>query len=257
MKDNRNNDIKKKRDKSNLENTIGVRLKKIRQDSGITITKLAEDFELSRQTINNYESGQAIPLYTLYNFCKYFGCDMEYFFGEYEEKTKVVSDICKETGLSQKAVEALRNDSDRHTADFTSLFIEHSHDIIKAIEDEIRAVEMEKIWRDCPDYPVIKKCFEHGERNARKAGRVINVYYGDTAKTILKDAESLYYQYDRAEDWCIGYTEKGERNEENLHRVLRYLLDKAKQSERLFTLQESFLGVVKEYISNETKGEST
>lgn len=237
---------------------VAERIKTRRQECNLTQNALANNAGINVTTLISIEQNKTKPrTETIMILSDALNCEVGYLLGEYDLPTRAITDICKETGLSQKAVEALRNDSDRHTADFTSLFIEHSHDIIKAVEDEIRAVEMEKIWRDCPDYPIIKKCFEHGERNARKAGRVINVYYGDTAETILKDAKSLYYQYNRAENWCIGYTEKGERNEDNLHRVLRYLLDKAKRSERLFTLQETFLGVVKEYISNETKGEST
>lgn len=67
----------------------------------------------------------------------------------------------------------------------------------------------------------------------------------------MKDAAELYYQRDAEENWCLGYYQDGTRNEENLNRVLRYMLDKSKQNERYFTLQETFLEVVKEYIKKE------
>lgn len=193
----------------------------------------------------------------LADMADFFGCDIGYLLCEdgYEKGGIVSTDICRETGLTPRAVGILRKDTYKDTAPFISLFIEHSHDIIRAVEDEVKLAGLAKIWKGCPDYPVVLDCFKHGESNARKRGSVINVYYGDTASLITEDAVNLYYQYDYEEDWCIGYHEDGTRNEENLRRVLGYVLELAKQKERYFTIQETFLGVVKEYISNELKGE--
>lgn len=239
-------------EKDKFEITTGERIKALRKNRNVTIQQLADAMGLSRQTITNYEAGgQSIPAYTLYRLSVYLKCDLDYLLGKSDLPTKAETDICKETGLTPQAVDCLRRKSYKDTAPFISLFIEHSHDIIRAVEDEIKLADRVKIWKECSDYPSVLDCFRHGEANARKRGSVVNVYYGDTASRIIEDAMGLYYQYDFEEDWCIGYHVDGSRNEENLKKVLGYVLELAKQKERYFTIQETFLEVVKEYIKKE------
>lgn len=93
---------------------IGERIRAIREKENITQETLAEDFHISRNTLSKIENGvekDGRPLVSfkfLLEFGERFNCDMGYLLGEYEEKTKVNADICKETELSEKAVESLK-----------------------------------------------------------------------------------------------------------------------------------------------------
>ena len=233
-------------------NKIGERIKTRRTECGLTQNTLADKAFINPKSIIDLEHGNSFPrIETLALLANALDCEIGYLLGEYEQPTKAATDVLKATKLSPEAVKILMEDLHEDSTPFISLFIEHSHDIIKAIEEELKLASMEKAWKKCPDYSVVKKCFKHGETNSRKKGRVVGVYYGDTSNQIIADAEGLYYQYDYEEGWSIGYYQDGTRNEENLRRVLSYMLEVAKKPERYFTLQETFLEVVKEYIKKE------
>lgn len=64
----------------------------------------------SRQTVANWESGKKLPdLDRLLWMCDHFNCEMGYLLCEegYECKSRAVTDIQKETGLSEKAIEQI------------------------------------------------------------------------------------------------------------------------------------------------------
>ncbi len=62
-----------------------------------------------RQTISDWEKGKKkeIPLHTLVCLCNIFNCDMGYLLGEYDCRTRPVTDIHAYTGLSETAIETL------------------------------------------------------------------------------------------------------------------------------------------------------
>lgn len=87
---------------------IGERIKKIREKRGKSLKDVAESLECDERTVRNYESGQAVPLKKLSMFCNELECDMGYLLGEYDESNKDIAFICKETGLSEKTIEYLK-----------------------------------------------------------------------------------------------------------------------------------------------------
>lgn len=93
---------------------IGERIRMIREKENISQETLAEKFHISRNTLSKIENGvekDGRPLVTfkfLLEFGEHFNCDMGYLLGEYEEKTKVNADICKETGLDEEAIAFLK-----------------------------------------------------------------------------------------------------------------------------------------------------
>lgn len=87
---------------------IGERLKSIREKKGKSLSDVAELLKCNERTVRNYESGQAVPLTKLLMFCNELECDMGYLLGEYDESNKDIAFICKETGLSEKTIEYLK-----------------------------------------------------------------------------------------------------------------------------------------------------
>lgn len=64
--------------------------------------------DLEFETYRRWEDGtNKIPVNWIPTLCRHLRCDVGYLFGEYGGLTRVTSDICKETGLSEKAAESL------------------------------------------------------------------------------------------------------------------------------------------------------
>jgi transcriptional regulator with XRE-family HTH domain len=90
---------------------IAYRIKTERESLGMTKEQFALELGVNRNTITAWErsdkDGRYPSLGDLANMCKMFNCEMEYMLGELSAKTRETTDICKETGLSGKAVEEL------------------------------------------------------------------------------------------------------------------------------------------------------
>lgn len=90
---------------------IGSRIKEEREHLGLTQTELLNRIyksEKSHKTLTAWETGKRLPdLDSLALMADIFHCDIGYLLGDYNEHTRVSSDIVKETALSEKAVELL------------------------------------------------------------------------------------------------------------------------------------------------------
>lgn len=90
---------------------IGSRIRQSRKECGLTQEVLADRLNVTRRPIGEWEKGNTLPeLSLLLNMCAIFDCEMGYLLGEHEEKTRVATDICKETGLTENAVQIIRGE---------------------------------------------------------------------------------------------------------------------------------------------------
>lgn len=90
---------------------IGERIKSEREKAGYSLTKFEELVNVSRQTISKWEKAEGSSSPTLDDFlrmCNIFNCELGYLLCEYDCKTRAATDIHKETGLSEKAINTLR-----------------------------------------------------------------------------------------------------------------------------------------------------
>lgn len=88
---------------------IGERIKAARKSAGYSQEKAEEEIHVSRETLSKWERGVTSPsVDDLVRVSKAFKCDFGYLVGEYEERTRPVTDIRAETGLSTKAIEILK-----------------------------------------------------------------------------------------------------------------------------------------------------
>ena len=95
---------------------IGKRIKSERKLLGKSQEELSGDLKVKRSTVGSWENGKTLPSFqTMINMCKMFNCEMGYLLCEegYEEKTRKITDICRETGLSAEAVEILMEEKKR------------------------------------------------------------------------------------------------------------------------------------------------
>ena len=89
---------------------IGERIRTERKKLDLTQDGLAEKIDIgSRQTIAQWENGVALPpLSKLLCMCDLFGCEIGYLLCDYDCKTRTATDIQEETGLSEQAVNFLK-----------------------------------------------------------------------------------------------------------------------------------------------------
>ena len=89
---------------------LGERIQQTRKETKISQRELAEHINRKREYISRIETGKTEPdLTDLLGMCDIFHCELGYLLGEpeYKAKTHAVTDICRVTGLSQKAVDNL------------------------------------------------------------------------------------------------------------------------------------------------------
>lgn len=98
---------------TNKFTVLGARLKEARKAMGYSQEYVAEACQIQQyQTISKWESGNTTPsLEKLLLLCELYGCELGYFIGEYDCKTRKNTDIQAETGLSEAAINQLRADN--------------------------------------------------------------------------------------------------------------------------------------------------
>lgn len=93
-----------------IKEVFAQRLIQLREDNNITQQALADDLEITRQSLSLYEKAdRTINIDLLYKIAKYFDVSADYLLGLTDNKTNdiTVKAICEYTGLSDEAVESL------------------------------------------------------------------------------------------------------------------------------------------------------
>ena len=112
------------------------RIKQLRKEAGYkSIEKFADELGYSRQTVAKWENGEATPtLDTLYDMVSILDCDMGYLLGLYDTRYFEHAEICEETGLSEDAVNVLKENRMNAHSDFVNRYIINGAEISQAIE---------------------------------------------------------------------------------------------------------------------------
>lgn len=106
--------------------TIGNRVKKERKETlHLSQEKLAQKYHISRNKVIDIEKGvHNIDYIFLLELCRDCNCDIGYLLGEYDCRTGRVTDLVKETGLSENAIDKLLSLNSMHL-NILSLFLEN------------------------------------------------------------------------------------------------------------------------------------
>lgn len=151
---------------------IGERIKTERKKLRMTQEAFAEKYHVKRSTVSKWEHGEAMPNFqTMLDICADFNCELGYLLCEngYENKTRETTDICKATGLSEKAVSILScrnkvlNGKENLLADFTSLVIEKGKTMYEGIEDYNEYATSLKELEASEDWKIIEQTFNEIE----------------------------------------------------------------------------------------------
>lgn len=90
----------------------------------------------SRQTIGNWENGKVLPcLCDLLKICEICDCEIGYLLGEYENRTREITDINRVTGLSEESIKQLKILKLRKTLRTTDGKEEHLYNLVLENED--------------------------------------------------------------------------------------------------------------------------
>jgi transcriptional regulator with XRE-family HTH domain len=83
--------------------------KRARKKSGYTQKSFSEEFNISIETVKNWEQGRNVPeIETLEKLCNFFHCDIDYLLGNMECETHDKQFIHDKTGLSEDAINVLK-----------------------------------------------------------------------------------------------------------------------------------------------------
>ena len=182
--------------------------------TGLNQKDFAKKVGISNQTFNNLENGKgSLKLEFLYQIAKACGCDISYLLGDTENRTYIATDICKETGLSEEAVNILKNEKeswedlqeaknnpDYHTTpvlfynptsfvDYLILNLEEMMDII----EEIKQIESDvENYRGSIVYDLLLEAYHHrdGMFNKFSMGDNYTIFPSDYFK---QECETLFY----------------------------------------------------------------
>lgn len=105
-----------------VKKTIGINIKRARKEKKLSMQAFADILAanekapvlrgkpdtISVDRLKMWENGtNPVELEWIPAFCDVLGCEVGFLFGEYEEYTKQKANICRETGLTEKAIDSL------------------------------------------------------------------------------------------------------------------------------------------------------
>ena len=161
-----NTKVKKKTQlKKDLNIKIGDRIKTERKKRKETQQKLAECICVGRDSIIKWENKSTYPnLESIADLAEHFNCDIDYLFCKISQPTHTLTDICKETKLTEQAVENIKELSqDKFSWGGYSLF-NREHIAIDVLNDllstdlfgmlllDIAEYKRQLRWLDNPDF---------------------------------------------------------------------------------------------------------
>ncbi len=125
---------------------IGNRLKQLRNEYGILQKDLAEQLNLSQQTISLYESNKRQPDYdTLRTIAEFFNVSTDYILGitNIKEPMNIISDVSDEYELNEKFKTYYSSKERIKALEILDKIYELSPE---SQEDVIKYIEMYKLW---------------------------------------------------------------------------------------------------------------
>ena len=101
-----------------MDNELHLDVKSIREKHGFTQQAFADALHVSLSIVKKWESKKDPKTYpkteNLLAMCELFKCDLDYLVGRIEEKTHDLKIACELTGLTEAAIEKIRNPELNH-----------------------------------------------------------------------------------------------------------------------------------------------
>jgi len=117
-----------------VKDSFATRLKKLREDNGLSQTDLADKIGISRGSISFYEKGSRTPdIEILDKVSRYFNVPLEYLMGYVATTKRENIEIDKALGLSDHTIEVLEYASQRPS--FSAMVLLHTINLLIGNED--------------------------------------------------------------------------------------------------------------------------
>lgn len=169
-------------------NDIGLRIKRLREEKGLTQQDMADALNVKRQTVAQWENGER-DLKTGYiiDLAEYLNVSSDYLLGISDYKTKENTDIGAVLGLSEKAIEAIKDIPNR------SIFSEKN---ILDTMVQIKGIKNMLTYSACS---VINRLSENGAKDAIICEYMAKKFFDEMLSNL-----QLYYKkiYDEIEETC-------------------------------------------------------
>ncbi|MCC8060733.1 MAG: helix-turn-helix transcriptional regulator [Clostridiales bacterium] len=179
--------------------------KKSKNGKPYTQETFAEEFNVSVDTVKNWEQGRVFPsVETIIELCDFFNCDMDYLFGTIDCKTHDLQFIHDKTGLSEKAIETLTDiqywqkhfpDHQSNKLDTINLILSDEHEPT-ALSSLLNILTGYFNFNINPDKNTMYTLSKHGiiPCQIHKSASGVGVSYDPSqAHFGLHDLESMYY----------------------------------------------------------------
>lgn len=203
----------KKTNKSNHDNDLfSMRLNDAVIDSGLTRKKITEITGIGENLLSDYIRGAKAPSYLNFQkLAKALGVSYKYLLGEDECTTLENQEIQTKIGLSDTAIDRLKNAQEYNVVQYRKLealnfiienigkteFLENLYKYIFIVNCEITALNEEGKLIDISDSAGIKAHHRHGIWMSPLSGEIFNqIYYNQTIQDIVKLKE-IYLNDDK------------------------------------------------------------
>ena len=162
-----------------------TRLRGLIESRKTTITALANILKISRQSVSQYQDGTGQPnVDKLCKIAKHFNVSTDYLVGlsDVESANTTVRNICEETGLSEKAVEAILSVKKEGATDGVL-------SVFSSLVSDIRFWYALKDIRDAKDSYMSKEPMSDTVQMVKRAIEVENKYREHPGDTIISPKE--------------------------------------------------------------------
>lgn len=262
---------------------IADRLKEERTAKGLTQDGLSLKISASKSTIVSWEKRNGINIVpsmeNLIELAEFYNCDVAYLLCDIDTRRNTNPDIIKETGLSEKSIEILRDgvrNPNTYTEvnvyrselskeisfqskgnDFINAFIENSQGVVNNINREIDVMKIGNQWKNEDGFHFLEECFKKaiGKKQLIPS---LKIYFNiDYEEEVIKEAIQIFSQHDYDESISSRlyvYHDDGTPNTDQLRLIFSFLYEaQVKSEERRYRIMTEVMSIIESYISDKTE----
>jgi len=114
---------------------LSTRIKELRESENMTQQAFANEFQISKQTVSNYENNERTPdVYLLLHISKHFNVSMDYLTGNSDYKTPELKHIKDVTNIEISLIELISRMPDSSKSFLYRLLVENRETVYDFIE---------------------------------------------------------------------------------------------------------------------------
>lgn len=140
----------------NKEN-FSARLKEAIKKEGLSQQEFADKSNVPLNTIKGHlkegKQKRYPSLDVLISYCNALDCEMDYLLGAIDEKTRIKTDVCKETGLSEDALKKIDEWNQVNSTDYLNKLVVNGYDFMLNYQIYFARAETVKLHKEIQKIP--------------------------------------------------------------------------------------------------------